>query len=181
MGVRIKGPIHWSGNNIYICIKDIFYKNDLLKSVNPFILRHQYVSGLSTLTLETSHQVPKYVTSILLKKIIILLNKHNLQIKLKQAFIQKPQRIKDHFVKDDITLNISSPSIFKNINACKLWLQVTLLSEITTIRGDEICMVISFIMKRSLIRWGFWMNVFLALFEDHVCGEVWWSLLARYY
>ena len=83
----------------YICIKDIFYKNDLLKSVNPLILWHQYVSGLSTLTLETSHQVPKYVTSILLKKIIILLNKHNLQIKLKQAFIQSHNESKTTLLK----------------------------------------------------------------------------------
>ena len=122
----------------YICIKDIFYKKDLLKWVSPLISWHQYVSGLSTLTLETSQQVTKYVTCILLTHFIILLNKNNLQTKLKQTFIQKPQRIKYHFIKDDITLNISSPSIFKNINTCKLCLQVTLLSEITCIRCDGI-------------------------------------------
>ena len=137
-GLELKDPSTEAVIKKIKYIQDLFYKTDSSKSVNLLISWYQHVSGLSTPILETSHQATTYINSIWLTNLIVFFHKHNLQIKFKQTFIQKPQRTNDRFIMDNITLHISSPNILKKINACRLYLQVTLLLEIATIRGDEV-------------------------------------------
>ena len=102
------------------------------------ICRYQDVFGLSQPILETSNIATKYVNIVWVNNFIDLLQDHGLQIKLKQKFVHAPQRINDRFVMDDITKITSSRLTLQRLNACRMYLQVTLLSEIIDIQGHQI-------------------------------------------
>ena len=96
------------------------------------------MSRLSQPILETSHKTTKYVNSIWVNNLIELFQNHGLQIKLRQNFVLVPQRINNRFLMDDITKTISSQLTLQRLNACRMYLQVTILSEITDIQGQQV-------------------------------------------
>jgi len=99
---------------------------------------YQHVSGLSQLILEISYNATKYVNSIWVNNLIELLQDHGLQIKLRKNFVLAPQQINDRFLMNDITKKISFQLTLRKLNACRMHLQVTLLSEITDIQGHQV-------------------------------------------
>ena len=66
---------------------------------------------------------------------ILLLSKYNIQIKIPNLFLPKKQRYNDSCLMNTILDLNRSVTELKQINACRLYLQVTFLSDITTING----------------------------------------------
>ena len=69
---------------------------------------------------------------------IQLLCKYNVHIKLKSYWPSIPQRLHDVCIMDILIRNISSKTTLQRLNACRLFLQVTLLSEIVSANGKVI-------------------------------------------
>ena len=72
-----------------------------------------------------------------MSELLRLLFKYQVQIKL-QYSIQKLQRHNDRFVMEDILENASSITLRQKFNACRLFLNATCVSEITSIDSNNI-------------------------------------------
>ena len=66
------------------------------------------------------------------------LGKRDLQLKLERSFVPKPQRVNDSFLMDDAIVGSWKVGEIKRINACRLFLGVTLVSDIASIDGTTI-------------------------------------------
>ena len=77
-----------------------------------------------------------------------LLQKYNVEIKLQSTYVSPLQRENDSFLMDSILHNYTFQLTIDKLHACSLYLQVTLLSDITNLKGDKILMT-SFQGKRS--------------------------------
>ena len=58
------------------------------------------------------------------------------ELKLKDTFMTKHQRHNDRHIIDDILTHTSSISSHKKLLACRLYLQTTLLSDITDVKSS---------------------------------------------
>ena len=64
--------------------------------------------------------------------------KHNVELKLRDTFLKKNQRHNNRHILDDILTNTSSTLSRKKLFACRLYLQVTLLSDMTDIKETSV-------------------------------------------
>ena len=104
--------------------------NKLFKLVALQWQHHIY--GVSYPLLESDKPYIEYGNSKWLNHFTQLLRKHNIHIKLKEFEHPIPQRENDVCIMDTITKNIASKITLQRINACRLFLQITLLSEIAS-------------------------------------------------
>ena len=79
-----------------------------------------------------------YINSCWLNDFVRLLRKYDVEIKLRTTYLQLLQRESDSFLMDRILTNYSSPITIKKLHACRLYLQATLLSDITNLKGDKL-------------------------------------------
>lgn len=105
-------------------------KNDSSRQILISLEWQQYIYGVSYPLLATNKPFIGYGKSIWLDHFTQLLHTHKIHNKLKSSEPPVPQREKDVFITDIITKNISSKIILQRLNACRLFLQVTLLSKI---------------------------------------------------
>ena len=84
------------------------------------------------------NQSTEYVNSKWTNDLIRMLAKYQVKIKLPDTNIQKLQRFNDKFIMDDILSSISSTKIRRQLNACRLFLQITFISELTNIDGTHL-------------------------------------------
>ena len=84
------------------------------------------------------NQSTEYVNSKWTNDLIRVLSKYNVKIKLPDTNIKKLQRFNDKFIMDDLLSSISSTKIRKQLNACRLFLQITFISELTDIDGTHL-------------------------------------------
>ena len=117
--------------------KKLMYKKESDNAVHLVLVWFQHASGLTPI-LEPPHVVSKYVNSIQMSNFINLLSSHQVQIILQRKFIPTPQRYNDNALMDDITKIISSALTLKRLNACRIYLQVTWVSDISNMKGDKI-------------------------------------------
>ena len=98
----------------------------------------QHIYGVSYPLLASDKTFIEYGNSKWLNHFTQLLRKHNIQIKLKEVEQPISQRENDVCIMDSITLKIKSKITLQRINACRLFLQITLLSEISSANGKFI-------------------------------------------
>ena len=67
-----------------------------------------------------------------------MLSKYHVKIKMPDTNIQKIQIFNDKFIMDDIISSISITKIRRQLNACRLFLQITFISELTNIDGTHL-------------------------------------------
>ena len=97
----------------------------------------QHIAGTSFPILEQSNQPTQHINSIWIKAFIRLLNKFNVQLKLRKTNIRKHQRQNGRFIMDDMHNYKSSTNQLLLLKACRLYLHITFLSDITNIAGDK--------------------------------------------
>ena len=99
---------------------------------------YQHASGITFLNLERSPWTISYVSSIWMKDFIRLLRKYSIELKLQKKKIPTKQRHDDRCIMHVILSMIFSISIQKEINACRIHLQETFLSELTNTAGNRL-------------------------------------------
>jgi len=115
------------------------------------IYSFQLASGISTPILENKKWKINYVNSTWTTSLVQELQQYNIQLKLQKTFISK-QRINDsNIMENELTNNNKLTTAAKKFNACRLFLQVNYLSEITTIDGNFLddTIIGTYITKRS--------------------------------
>ena len=119
-------------------LQNLLYKKESANAVHLVIAWFQHTSGLTKPILEPPHAASKYVNSIWISNFINSLSSHQVQIILQKTFTLSPQRYNDHALMDDITKIISSALTLKRLNECRIYLQVTWVSDIANVKGDKI-------------------------------------------
>ena len=114
-------------------IHDLLHKDDTLKAVKLLFHWYQYSYGISNPVLENPSHSTDYVNSIWTNDLTRMLSKYQVQIKLPETNIQKIQRFNNKFIIDDILSSILCTKIRRKLNTCRLFLQITFLSETTDI------------------------------------------------
>jgi hypothetical protein len=95
--------------------------------------------GSSTLFLNLPyHNYAKWTESGWLPSIWQFLNRANLKIFIRKAYVPQPQRKNDVALMDFFLSLKYKPAVLKTLNFCRLYLQVIFLSDITTACGTEI-------------------------------------------
>ena len=107
-------------------------KPDSSKLIMIALQWQQHIYGVSYPLLASDKPFIEYGNSKWLNHFTQLLRKHNIHIKLKEFEHPIPQRENDVCIMDTITKNIASKITLQRLNACRLFLQITLLSEITS-------------------------------------------------
>ena len=79
-----------------------------------------------------------YINSYWLNDLVKLLTKYDIEIKLSNTHLQPIQRENDSFITEQILTHSSSLTTIKKLRAYRLYLQVTLLSDIITLKGDTL-------------------------------------------
>ena len=92
----------------------------------------QHIYGVSYPILASDKPFIEYGNGKWINHFTQLLRKYNMHIKLKEFEHPIPQRENDVCIMDTITKNIASKITLQRLNACRLFLQITLLSEITS-------------------------------------------------
>ena len=100
--------------------------------------RFQHIAGTSFPILEQNTQSTQHINSVWITDFIRLLKHFKLQLKLSNTNIKQYQRQNDRFIMNDVHQYTLSTHKLELISACRLYLQVTLLSEITNLDGDTI-------------------------------------------
>ena len=77
-----------------------------------------------------------HINNLWLKDLVRLLKKYKVELKLKDTFMTKHQRHNDRHILNDILTHTSSILSRKKLLACRLYLKITLLSDITNIKGS---------------------------------------------
>ena len=115
-------------------------KPDTSKLILAMLAWYQHVLDLGSPILEQHQHKVNYINSCWLNDFVRLLKKYDVEIKLRTTYIQPLQRENDSFLMDRILTIYSSPTTIKKLHACRLYLQVTLLSDITNLKGDKLLM-----------------------------------------
>ena len=118
----------------------LLMESDTSKLIYTMLAWYQHVSGLASPILERHPHRVTYINSCWLNDFVRLLKKYNVEINFKTTYVQPLQRENDYFLMDTILTNYSSLITIKKLHVCRLYLQVTLLSDITNLKGDKILM-----------------------------------------
>ena len=97
------------------------------------------ISGISTPVLENTQWKIKYVNSTWTTTLVKALQQYNIQLKTQSNFQITKQRINDsNIMENELNKNDELTKELKQFNACRMFLQVNYLSEITTIDGRSL-------------------------------------------
>ena len=113
-------------------------KPEYLRLIMIALQWYQHIYGVSYPLLAIKKLFAEYGNSKWLNHFIKLLRKYNAHIKLKTFDLPITQRLHNIYIMDILTRNISSKTTLQRLNACRLFLQVTLLSKIGTTNGKDI-------------------------------------------
>ena len=112
---------------------------DFKHLITNMIYSFQLASGISTPVLENKQWKIKYVNSTWTTSLVEALQQYNIQLKTQSNFQIKKQRINDsNIMENELNKNDKLTKELKQFNACRLFLQVNYLSEITTIDGRSL-------------------------------------------
>ena len=138
----------------------------------------QHIYGVSYPLLASDKPFIEYGNSKWLNNFTQLLRKHNIQIKLKDFEPPIAQRENDVCIMDTITQKINSKLTLQRINACLLFLQITLLSEITSANGKFIKLNILNGQRNSNASTKIWPR---QKTPDEATWKLWRALIKRIY
>ena len=124
----------WNINSV----QSILSKPDTATSFYILITWFQLASGISHPILENTNNPLNYVNRIWTKDFIRLLNTYNVKLKMNFTYCALPQRENYSFKMDDIHSIVSSNSDLENLNIYRLYLNISILSDIATIIGNSI-------------------------------------------
>ena len=119
-------------------IQSILPKPDTVTSFHITITQFQLIAGISYPILENPNHSLNHVTSIWSKGFIRLLNIYNFKLKMKFTYCTLHLRENDSFLVNCIYSIVSSNSDLEKLNACRLYLNILLLSDIININGNSI-------------------------------------------
>ena len=95
-------------------------------------------SGITTPALEYTKYSLSYINSIWTNNFIRLLQKHNIKIKMKENMLFHKQRYNDSCIMGYILYTTTSLTNITRLNACRLYLRISFLSEMSNIKGTAI-------------------------------------------
>ena len=119
-------------------LKNLMCKTETSKIVKILIYWFQHVAGTSFPILECPPYDLEYVNSIWVLDLIRLLRKYKVAIRLENKYLPKPQRQNDSNIMDIANHHITSVSILKKINACRLYSKAQYISDIAQISGKTL-------------------------------------------
>ena len=99
---------------------------------------YQIASGITTPVLEYTKHSLSYINSIWMKDFVRLLQQYNIKIKMKEYMTIKKQRFHDSCIMEEILCITTSNIALKRLNACRIYLRVTFLSERSNIKGTAV-------------------------------------------
>ena len=79
-----------------------------------------------------------HINSLWLNNLARLFKKHKVELKLRYTFLTKHQRHNDRHILDDILIYTTSTLSRKKLLTCRFYLQITLLYDITDIKGTSL-------------------------------------------
>ena len=128
-GLRLNTLWNWSNGNKRKGVRTLLYKKRHIKAITILIAWYQMASGITTPALEyTKHSSP-YINSIWTNDFLWLLQKYNIKIKMKENMILQKICFNDSCTMEDILNNTTSLTNLKRLNAYRLYLGITFLSE----------------------------------------------------
>jgi hypothetical protein len=99
----------------------------------------QYNSGLSTPLLEDPYVPAPHLEGLWIPQVRSFLRRIQGSLQIADLTIQPLQRQNDFFLMDTaVTCPLLSPSDIKRVNYCRLYLQLTTLSDMTNAHGNRI-------------------------------------------
>ena len=107
-------------------------------SLSNVSLVHQYVFGIFYPVLEHTPFTMDHINSLWLNDLFRFKKKYKVELKLRNNFITQRQRHNDRHLFDDILTYTSSLLSRKKLLGCRLYLHITLLSDITNIKGTTL-------------------------------------------
>ena len=119
-------------------LRILLFKPHTSQLVLAMLAWYQHVSGISYPVLKKHSFTMHHINSIWINALVRLLKHYKLELKLRDALITKHQRHNDRHILDNILTRTSSILSRKKILACRLYLQITLLSDITDIKGTSL-------------------------------------------
>ena len=99
---------------------------------------YRYVSVISYPALKYHPFTMHHINILWLNDLVRLLKKYKVELKLQDMFATKYQRQNDRHIMNDILTSITSITSRKKLFACRLYLQVTLLSNIIDIKDTSL-------------------------------------------
>ena len=118
-----------------IHLRLLLFKPDTSQLVLAMLAWYQHVSGICFSDLEQHPVNLDYINRLWLNDFVRLMNKYKIELKLRTTFITQSQRHNDRHLFGDILTYTSSLLSRKKLFACRLYLQITLLSYITNLKG----------------------------------------------
>ena len=119
-------------------LQSLMEKPDSSRLIMIALQWQQHIYRVSCPLLASDKPFIEYGNSKWLNHFTQLPRKHNIHIKLKEFEHPIPQRENDVYIMDTITKNIASKITLQRLNTCRLFLQISLLSEITSANGKFI-------------------------------------------
>ena len=98
----------------------------------------QLLFGTSESILQSPEQPHKYVSDPYLDFMMTFLSEHDLSIAIPELWKPTKQREKDQFIMEAVRGTIKSPKQQRQMNQCRLYLQVLRLSDLCNGSGDEL-------------------------------------------
>ena len=111
----------------------------------------QHIAGTYFPILEQNTQPTQHINSVWISDFIRLLKKFKVQLNIRNTNIKQHQQQNDWFIMNDVHQYTSSTHKVKLIKACRLYLQVTFLFEITNLDGDTIIYGATIGFKQDLL------------------------------
>ena len=157
-------------------LQSLMEKPEYLRLIMIALQWYQHIYGVSYPLLAIKKLFAEYGNSKWLNHFIKLLRKYNAHIKLKTFDLSITQRLHNIYIMDILTRNISFKTTLQRLNACRLFLQVTLLSKIGTTNGKDIQNNILKGKRKSIESNKLWPR---QKFPDIATWKMWKSILKK--
>ena len=115
---------------------NLLAKKDTKYVINLIIQWFQHVSGSTYPCLENPPYILNYINSYWMSNFVLLLQKYEIKLLVTTPYTPKDQRFNDSCIMNNILKIMSSRIQRQQLNACRLYLDVTFLSDITSINGN---------------------------------------------
>ena len=119
-------------------MQSLLMKKQSAKYVHILIVWYRRASGITYPIVEETPWPITYVNSTWMNEFIRFLRKCSIQLKLQKKNIQKKQRHNNRFTMHDMLSMTSSTTMLEGMNTCRMYLQVTFLSDLTNNAGTRI-------------------------------------------
>ena len=117
-------------------VHNLFVKADSNKVINLLFQWYQHTLNTTYPSLKDPPHLWNYVNNKWMNNCVFLLKRNKIKLKLPNSYTHIPQRYNDSFLMNDIRGIVSSKIKLQQINACRLYLNITFLFDITSINSN---------------------------------------------